>query len=273
MQAQKVDIINSTGLKLQVLVEAPSSRKNANVIFIAHGLGGHKEEPQIQALAEYFKKNNYTVVRWDMTNSVGESEGAFENATVTNYYADLESVIAWAQNQAWYKEPFILSGHSLGGMCSILYAEKHPEKIKGLIPLSTVISGELSLEAYGDEAIQHWREAGFRIVENSKTGEEMRLPWSHMEDRLQYTVLDHIDALTMPVLLIVGEQDEKTPPAHEEILLQHIPTSKKELHIISGAEHSFATPSELSHIRSIVKNWDQKFFPHETQRGEMKRRK
>lgn len=64
--------------------------------FVMHGLGGFKEQPHLQVMAKAFLANGYTVVRFDTTNTFGESDGRYEDATTTNYYEDLEAVIAWA---------------------------------------------------------------------------------------------------------------------------------------------------------------------------------
>jgi predicted alpha/beta-fold hydrolase len=110
---EKLFIKNSQNQKIAVIVEKVEKPKG--LVFIMHGLGGFKEQPHIEIFAKVFKDNNYTVVRFDTTNSFGESDGDYANATVTNYYQDLEDVINWSKRQNFYQEPFILCGHSLGG--------------------------------------------------------------------------------------------------------------------------------------------------------------
>ena len=56
-----------------------------------------------------------------------------------------------------------------------------------------------------------------------------------MEDRLQYDVLLKAEKLQMPVLLIVGDKDDITPPEHQKILFDLLP-GKKELFIIKIIE-------------------------------------
>lgn len=220
-----------------------------------HGLGGNKEQPHIQMFAETWKESGYIVVRFDTTNTFGDSEGKYEDATTTNYYEDLEDVVEWASAQSWYQEPFGLVGHSLGGICVALYAEKHPEKAKALAPISTVISGVLSAEARGPEDMKQWESSGWEEIPSStKPGFVKRLKWSHMLDRLQYDLLPHAKYLTMPAFLLVGEFDDSTPPTHQKILFDALP-GPKELHIIAGAPHTFRDPKQLAEIKSLLKNW------------------
>ncbi|MDO8656167.1 MAG: alpha/beta fold hydrolase [Nanoarchaeota archaeon] len=230
--------------------------------FVMHGLGGFKEQPHIAIFAEAFKEKGFTVVRFDTTNSVGESDGKYEDATFTNYYEDLEDVIGWVKSQQWYEEPFWLCGHSLGGISTALYAEKYPNQVKGLAPISTVVSGKISFDSpkyRGNDILKKWKETGWRIEESkSQPGFVKKLKWSHMEDRLKYNLLPHISKLQMPVLLMVGEKDEGTPLEHQKILFDRLP-GPKELHVIPGAEHTFRHEQDFEEIKKIMKKWIKKY--------------
>src|SRR3990167_5079152 len=126
---QKQFIKNRKEQKISVWVEG--EEKSTPLAFVMHGLGGWKDQPHIKAFAQAFLDSGFTVVRFDTTNTLGESDGSYEDATVTNYYNDLNDIINWASAQEWYTEPFYLVGHSLGGICVALYAESFPENVKG----------------------------------------------------------------------------------------------------------------------------------------------
>lgn len=247
-------IKNRKNQKIAVIIEETENQKG--LAFVMHGLSGFKEQPHIQAMAEIFRENGHTVVRFDTTNTFGESDGNYEDATTTNYYEDLEDVIKWAETQSWYQEPFCLAGHSLGGICVALFAEKYPKKVKGLAPISTAVSGKLSLEAPGNkDSWKEWQRTGWKEEKSrSMPGVIKRLKWSHMEDRLKYNLLEKVNQLTMPILLIVGENDESTPPEHQKILYDALP-GEKELHIIKNADHNFRKEAELQELKDIFSNW------------------
>src|SRR3989344_2324756 len=105
---EKITIKNRNKQNVVVIVEQSTPQKC--LAFVMHGLGGKKDQPQIIAITEVLKQNKYSVVRFDTTNTFGESDGNYEDATTTNYYEDLEDVIEWASKQSWYQEPFILCG-------------------------------------------------------------------------------------------------------------------------------------------------------------------
>lgn len=249
----KTFIKNRHGKQICVLIE--NGTGSAGLVFVMHGLSGSKDQPHISMLAQPFKEKDFVTVSFDATNSYGESEGEYADATITNFFEDLEDVIAWSATQSWYQEPFFLMGHSLGGISTILYAEKYPERVKGLAPISTVISGKLSMESHDQKALQEWEKTGW-LIQESKTrpGLIKKLKWNHMVDRLQYDTLPEAHKLTMPTLLIVGEADELGFAPHQKLLFEKLP-GKKELHFIKGASHTFFEEKHFSEIQSLIKNW------------------
>jgi len=256
---EKEVIQNRKRQNIVVIVEEIENQKG--LAFVMHGLGGFKEQPHIQTIAESFKEKGYTVVRFDTTNSIGESDGKLELATVTNYYKDLEDVIRWAQKQKWYKEPFYLAGHSLGGFCISWYAINHPEKVKAIAPISSFISGEIFLETLKTkESIEDWEKHGYREWESlSKPGLIKRLNWSFANDSLEYDLLAAVGEIKVPVLIVVGDQDTDTRLENLKILYEKIAT-KKEFHVIKGAPHTFTEESHLREIKESFLNWIDSFL-------------
>lgn len=255
----KTFINNRYKQKICVVVENEIGNRMA---FVEHGLGGYKDQKHIRAMIKALINNNYTVVSFDTTNTFGESEGDYKNATVTQYIADLEDVIDWSTKQDWFKEPYVLAGHSLGGISVATYAEKNPSKVSGLAPIATVVSGKLSFETArgyeGEENLDHWRKTGVRKTYSRNGKIEKVLKWSHMEDRLKYDLLPSIKQLTMPTLIVVGSRDDRTPPDQQQILFDNLPGPKK-MHIIDGAEHSFYRDSDRQKLTEIFNDWLKSF--------------
>src|SRR6266576_2690237 len=124
---KKIKIKNRKGQTIVVILDG--TRNPNGLVFIMHGLGGNKDQMLSETFAESFREKGYTVLRFDTTNTLGESDGRYEDATLTNYYEDLQDVIAWAKKHTWYREPFYLVGHSLGGISTSMYAARHPSKV------------------------------------------------------------------------------------------------------------------------------------------------
>lgn len=255
---EKFSLHNRYGLTIIGTISIP--KDSSGCAFVEHGLGGIKEQAHIVALADTLFKNGYTVVNFDATNSIGESDGKYEDATMQKHYEDLVDVIAWAKNQSWYREPFVLAGHSLGGYSVVRYAEDHPSEVKGVFPFGLVVSGQLSWDAIEESEpgkMAVWKEAGWNIrISNTKPGMELRLPWSHMEERRLHDLTKHASHLTMPMLFVAGEEDVPCPPKHQKILFDLLPPHKaSKFHVIGGALHTFRDAGHLAQLVGIFDAW------------------
>lgn len=247
---EKFFIKNRKGQKIVGVVE--KSDKPSGLAFIMHGLQGFKEQKHIKAIAEAFKETGYTVVRFDTTNALGESDGKVDDVTLTQSYKDLEDVIKWARSQPWYEEPFALSGHSLGSFCITYYAQNHPEKVRLIVPASPIISGRLRHSTWDKKKLKKWKDMGYQDRQSkSKPGARWRIKWAFMVDLLAYDLLPNAHKLTMPVLIIVGEKDTGAPPKHQQKLYDLL-SGEKQMYIVKGSGHTFRQEKELKEIKRVI---------------------
>ncbi len=252
---KKYFIKNRKGQNVSVLLEHVDNQKG--LAFVMHGMGGNKVDGGMEAIAGACREMSFTVVRFDTTNTFGESDGAYEYATPTNYFEDLEDVIEASSLEQWYQEPFFLSGHSLGGMCSTLYAQKFPERVAALGLLAPVVSGGYFLktyEKYAPQELELWRTKNVRVASD---GSEHRLLWICMEDYQRYDLLKEISKLSFPVLVVVGEEDKKTPAEYAKVFFDALP-GQKELHVMRETPHAKFAAEQLSEIRGVFSQWIDK---------------
>lgn len=257
MSQQKEIIQNRIGQNIVAIVEVAVNQKG--LAFVMHGLRAFKEEPQVVAIAQAFSENAYTVIRFDFTNSTGESDGLYDDATLTNNIENLDDVAAWAREQPWYDEPFYLAGHSLGGITSLLFAESYPQEVKGVVAFSTVVSGQRSYEALSKQGrLEEWQKTGWRVERSeSRPGLTLSLKYSHLIDRMKYDLLPLAGELRMPILQIVGSEDTSTPRSDQQVLFDALPGSK-ELHVVNGAKHNFRSSEHLEELKATISQWLKK---------------
>ena len=260
MGMERFSITNRHGLKLVVQVDTPEEPRD--LVFIEPGQGGFIEQEHIAAFAQAFLENDFRVVRFDPTNSSGQSGGDILNVTYDNYYEDLEDVIEWAQTQSWFKQPFALSGHSMGAQMVAFYAEQHPDKVSYLAPIGAVVNYQLLMPTYDTDYLEKWKERGYvEIPSRSKPGLVKRVGWGVNESLKKFDLLPAVAKLTMPAIFIVGEFDRPCPYKNQRVLFDRIPSPNKELVKIDGAEHSFRNyktgkyDEKLEAVRSVLSNW------------------
>ncbi|MFM2414667.1 MAG: hypothetical protein RI911_360 [Candidatus Parcubacteria bacterium] len=255
-QEEKLFITNRKGERLCCVVR--HHKEHRGVAVVLHGLAATKDQKMIVAAATAFADSDFTVLRFDATNSFGESDGSIEHATLTKHTEDLEDVLAWVQQQPWYSGDLLLAGHSMGGYSVARYAELHPEQVAVLFPISPVVSGELTLqshEAYEPGYIARWKDTGWRSdMSVSSPGQIRRIPWSHMEDRLKHSLLTDVSALRMPTTIIVGSDDRVTTPEHMQLLLDAVPAQHKKLVIVPECAHVFRGDEQCSILAKTIRD-------------------
>jgi alpha/beta superfamily hydrolase len=220
------------------------------LVFIMNGLGGNKDHDHIVAVSEVFEDKGFTTVRFDPTNTFGESDGKYEDATTTNYFEDLEDVIEWAKDQGWYQEPFYLVGHSLGGICVAMYANKHPKKVKQLILASPTISAEL-LESKRKHLLKEINGVVWYFGKSHTNGVKQQLKWTpFIEDLRKYKLINFISPLRIPILILVGEEEN-----YKEPLTKISQDLNLKLEVIKGAPHCYRQPEHLQQLKEIIEQW------------------
>jgi len=249
---EKFFIKNRGGKNIAVILD--KNTKPQGLVFIMHGIGASKDECYIERFAKAFLKKDFIVVRFDNRHSIGESEGNYYDVNFSNTYEDLEDVITWAKKEKWYKEPFVLVGHSLGAGCILWYGANHQSEIAGLVPVATTISGQQALARFRKSDLslpfKLRRSSSFRLVK--------KLRWRQFKkDILNYNILPEAAKFTMPFLMMVGDADSHTPLEDQKQLYDLVP-EPKEIHIIKGAGHTFRSATHLDQAEEILKNWIDK---------------
>ncbi|MFX0108529.1 MAG: alpha/beta fold hydrolase, partial [Candidatus Hodarchaeota archaeon] len=99
---------------------------NPGPVIFVHGAGGSTATWFMQLK---FLSRNLHVVTLDL-NGHGTSPDRKEKNAFQSYLDDIESVVSK------FEQP-ILSGHSMGGALTQLYAMEKPERLKGIILIGT----------------------------------------------------------------------------------------------------------------------------------------
>ena len=226
------------------------------LVFVQHGLTGCKEQSHIKAIADSFIDNNYSVVVFDATNSVGESGISEEGVSFASHYNDLEDVIAWSGLQNWFTTPFILVGHSLGGMSVIYYTQNHLKDIRLLVPVSSAFDRNQVYELRKKEIggnFNEWKKNGFYEKTSAVTGRTVKVPFSFLADSREVNTYDLKDNIKVKTIFIHGDCDTVIPLEHAKMFYDVL-NCEKEFKIIKNCPHTMKSDENLQDLQNYLLN-------------------
>ncbi len=252
----KFELKNRHNEKIVGIVENLSGKK---LVFVVHGLSGHKEQLHLENIAKTFIDINYTVVRFDCTHSFNESEGSYENATLTGYLDDLEDVIEWAKEQSWFKVPFTLAGHSMGGYAVSRYSQIHDNLVDTLISFAPVISGKTMLDSRKidhPDIMKKWEETGVLIEESySRPGFIKKLNWHpHNTDAMRHDLMFFSEDISAKTLVIYGDSDFLNNQGALHDFYESLSTKKSEI-IIPNGDHDLRGEEQQKALAKRIKEF------------------
>ena len=166
----------------------------------------------------------------------GESEPRTGVLSLGTLLAALEQVL---DANEWHGQPIVLVGNSLGAWMSMLYAEKHPERVRrvilidggpirgaskiGIMPKNRE-EARRAIDAVLDSSSP--RRPDFvldDLVRVSNTGPISRLLAAGEEDMSKYLLEDKLADFQIPVDLVWGDSDRLVPLDYAKKLLSQLP--------------------------------------------------
>ena len=94
----------------------PGDKSRKVIVVLGHGVTGNKDRPFLVALAEALSHDGIPALRLSFSGN-GDSEGRFEDSTISKEVADLGRVIDALEG--WN---ILYVGHSMGGAVGVLRA-------------------------------------------------------------------------------------------------------------------------------------------------------
>lgn len=233
-----------------------AGEKSRRTIIFVHGAGGSSATwfLQLKGLSK-----NLRVVAIDL-NGHGDTQDRSEADIQNSYLQDIEYVVSQNDNP-------ILSGHSMGGALTQLYALKHPDQLSGIILIGTGAKLKVNPSVFEllDNDFEGYIEALGTFMFHDSASEEM-IDASRHEVRKcspgiirrdfelcnKFDIMQEISSIHLPTLIIVGAQDVMTPVKYAEFLHQKIDGSS--LQIIEGAGHMVMLEQDKA-VNSAIANW------------------
>ena len=196
-----------------------------DIVVIGHGVTGNKDRPFVVALAEGLADTGIPTLRISFTGN-GESEGRFQDATITKEVEDLGCVLDKLNER---RVAYV--GHSMGGAVGVLRASRD-DRINHLVSLAGMVHTESFAQT----------EFGDVIPDQGNMWDEPTCPLSQsfMDDtKAIHSVVDLGADIHVPWLLIHGTEDDDVP-IQDSLDIFERANEPKALVKIDGADHVFS---------------------------------
>ncbi|MFH1133004.1 MAG: alpha/beta hydrolase [Nanoarchaeota archaeon] len=229
--AEKLFFGNGAGIRLCGILSSKDATRP--IVIQCHGFSSSKDSKTYPPLELALGKEGIASFRFDFFGH-GESQGKFEDITITEGVRDLEAAISFVKGLGFNK--IGLFGSSFGGMIVLLIAAKHPEvrAVVAKCPVSDYI-GKI-VAKYSDAEMKAWEKTGYIIYTNSN-GREFPLKKTFLTDSKRHSVYTVAKRIRAPTLIIHGDADVTVPPAQSQKTASLIPHCT--LDIIQGVGHDF----------------------------------
>lgn len=238
-------------------------------LVLVHGLGSDRARWDVQMPA--LLEAGYRVIRFDM-RGFGDSTSTLDVHSLPEFLDDLERFV-----DTLGLDTFHLVGHSLGGMVTLVYAARHPKRLRSLTAASTTSHNGRRASAFA-QVMVYFSEYG---VDGALANEEIR---PEIDAALQeafptmkeppldmlrvglsepdpsrangwracdgFSIKDEVDRIDCPMLITHGTADPLIPFRCGELLHQARPDAAWVPE--EGAGHSITKSRAESFTRNLI---------------------
>jgi dipeptidyl aminopeptidase/acylaminoacyl peptidase len=245
---EKIIFENSKGQKLVGVLYSPDSEEYPIIIYV-HGYTSDRNSSKAKKLGELFPKKGIGLFAIDLSGR-GESEGKFEDTTLTQYIDDLKCAI---DEMSKHTNKIGVVGNSLGGIVSLQETAKD-NRVNALALLSPVSTfpHKSKRREFSPEGVKEWKEKGHIFTESGRFG-KLKLNFSYYEDGLKYGDYSVYEKIDIPVLIVHGTDDKSVPLEESKELIKHLKSHK--LIILEGADHNYTNPDDFNKVMEETRNF------------------
>ena len=237
------------GHNVAAILSRPES-PTTSLVLLCHGFLSGKNSTTNKTLTRLLNEQGLATFRFDFFGQ-GESEGPFEAITTT--LAIQQTLAALDLVTARGYDKIGLVGSSFGGLVAILTAAQRRDIACLALKCPVVDFAEELLLTLGSEELTRWQDTD--TIPNIMGGTaRIRLRYGFYEDCLNRIAYGPAERITIPTLIVQGEQDECVP-LHQSQRLHDVLRGQKRLDLLPGADHQFTRVEDFRQMTTAIVEW------------------
>jgi len=214
--------------------------RGPGVVFLG-GFHSDMTGSKAEYLAQWCAMRGRAFLRFDYSGH-GASGGDFAQGRIGTWLADAELALARLTTG-----PQILVGSSMGGWIALLLAQRHPERLAGLIGIAAAPDfTEDLMWAQFPQAVRDQITREGQWLRPSEYGAPYPITRALIEDGRRHLVLRAPLAITAPVRLLHGQKDQDVPWQLSLRVAETITGGDVEVTLIKEGDHRLSKPAELA---------------------------
>jgi pimeloyl-ACP methyl ester carboxylesterase len=247
IRKQNFSVPGAKGRIILIDITFDDALKNAPAVIFAHGFKGFKDWGAHNLVAQYFAERGFRYLKFNFSHNGTTVDNPFEfndliafgDNTFSMELDDLGAVIDFVSNGSSMPaaNTIYLIGHSMGGGVSIIKAAEDP-RIKKLVTLASISDFR---DLWAPEMEEQWRLSGIIYMPNTRTGQQMPLKVSLLNDldknRVRLDILSQAAKIKQPWLIVHGSADSSVPFSQAEELKKA--NKDAALAVIPEGDHTF----------------------------------
>lgn len=223
--------LDSDGTRLHAKLDRPEGAEKGPLCILIHGFTGHMEEDHIKAAQKAMNDAGVSVLRVEMYGH-GGSDGEFKDHTLYKWVTNALAAVKYARSLDFVTDLY-LSGHSQGGLLTMLVGGMCPDDFKALLPLSPA----WMIPEIAREGNVLGTSFDPKHIPDMITSGSWELSGDYIRVAQTIHVEDEIERFEGPVLIIHGDADETVPFSYAEKAAKLYKNA--ELVPIHGDDHCF----------------------------------
>jgi pimeloyl-ACP methyl ester carboxylesterase len=220
-------------------------------------LGGFKSDmrsTKAEALDAWAKKAGRAFLRFDYSGH-GESEGTFEEGTISRWSEDTLSVL-----EHFLTNRPILVGSSMGGWISLLAARRLMRTRPDLAPVGMVLiapavdfTERLMWDRFPEDIRKAVEETGVYYRPSDYSPEDpYPITKELIADGRNHLLFGNPIQTGCPVHILQGMEDPDVPWNHALQLVEHLPGDSVSLTLIKDGDHRLSRPEDLERLIGAI---------------------
>jgi pimeloyl-ACP methyl ester carboxylesterase len=234
--------------RLAVLARAGA----APTVFWLGGFRSDMRATKAEALDQWAARRGRGYVRFDYTGH-GESDGRFEDATISTWLEDALAVI-----ETFATGAFVLVGSSMGGWLALLATrallQRSGRRPSGLVLIAPAVdfTERLMWEQFPPDIRRTILEEGVYARPSLHSPEPYPITRALIDDGRRHLLLGQTIATGCPVHILQGMQDPDVPWRHALELVEHLPGESVSMTLIKDGDHRLSREEDLERLIAAV---------------------